>query len=276
MRVDAHHHLWDLDRRPQPWMDGPWAEPIRRTWTEADLAPHLDAHGIDATVVVQACSSTAETAELLAHAAQSERVAAVVGWTGLTALTGPDSLPPGLAGVRHQVQDEPDPEWLCRPAVRRGLAVLAEAGLLYELLVTPRELPAALATVRALPALHFVLDHTAKPPVAAGEWQPWARLTSELAALPNVTCKLSGLVTEADWHGWTEEAVLPYARHTLNAFGPDRVMYGSDWPVCQLAADYGQVHTLAERATHHLTPDERAAVFGGTAARVYGIPPGPS
>ena len=276
MRVDAHHHLWDLERRPQPWMDGPWAEPIRRTWTEDDLAPHLDAYGIDATVVVQACSSAAETAELLALAAQSARVAAVVGWTDLTALTEPGELPPGLAGVRHQVQDEPDPEWLCRPAVRRGLAVLAEAGLLYELLVTPRELPAALATVRALPALHFVLDHAAKPPVAAGEWQPWARLTSELAALPNVTCKLSGLVTEADRRGWTEGTVLPYARHALNAFGPDRVMYGSDWPVCQLAADYGQVHTLAERATDHLSPGERAAVFGGTAARVYGIASGPS
>ncbi|GAB2794119.1 amidohydrolase family protein [Streptomyces daliensis] len=270
MRVDAHHHLWDLGRRDQPWMDGPWADPIRRTWTEADLAPHLDAHGIDATVVVQACSSAAETRELLALKERSDRVAAVVGWADLTAPGGPD-LPAGLAGIRHQVQDEPDPSWLCRADVRRALARVAEAGLVYELLVTPRELPAAVATARALPELRLVLDHAAKPPIAAGEWQPWARLTEELAALPNVGCKLSGLVTEADWHGWTREDVLPWARHALDAFGPERVMFGSDWPVCGLAASYGEVHALAEHATSHLSAAERAAVFGTNAARTYGI-----
>ncbi len=279
MRVDAHHHLWDLSRREQPWMDGPWADPIRRTYRLGQLTPELEAHGIQATVVVQACSSPAETGELLALAAESDRIAAVVGWADLTDPRLGDQLArlsaaPGgdrLAGIRHQVQDEPDPHWLCRPDVRRGLARIAEAGLVYDLLVTARELPAALHTVRRLPHLVFVLDHAAKPAIADGEWQPWADLVGELAAAPNVVCKLSGLVTEDDWRSWTPDRILPYARHVLDAFGPERVMYGSDWPVCTLAADYGQVAALAERCVADLEPAERAAVFGGTAARVYGL-----
>jgi len=274
MRVDAHHHVWDLRDREQPWLDGPWADPIRRTWTEADLEPHLAAHDFDATVVVQTSSSVAETRELLALARQSDRIAAVVGWADLTDPDGP-RLPPGLAGLRHQVQDEADPDWLARPDVRRGLAAVADAGLVYELLVTPRELAAAVDTVRALPQLRFVLDHGAKPRIAHGEWQPWAGQLAALAALPNVECKLSGLVTEAAWASWTVEQVLPYARHILDTFGPGRVMFGSDWPVCELAARYGQVVHLAERAVEELDPGERAAVFGGNAARTYGLEPQP-
>lgn len=270
IRVDAHHHLWNVEHRALDWMDGPWAEPIDRTWTEADLVPHLDTHGIDATVVVQACHSVAETRELLALKDGPGRVAAVVGWADLTAPGGPE-LPDGLAGVRHQVEGLDDPGWLSRPDVRRGLARLAEAGLVYDLLVTPRELPAALAAVRELPQLRFVLDHAAKPRVAAGEWQPWAELVDAMAALPNVSCKLSGLVTEADWRTWTPAGVLPYARHVLEAFGPSRVLFGSDWPVCTLAATYDEVAALADEATADLTADERAAVLGGNAARVYGI-----
>lgn len=290
MRVDAHHHVWDLSRRKQPWLDGPWADPIRRTWTEADLRPHLAAHDIDATIVVQTSSSTDETRELLALAEQSARIAAVVGWADLTRPTEPTDPtgptgpaapygpgpPPRLAGLRHQVQDEADPDWLARADVRRGLARVADAGLIYELLVTPRELPSALAAVRELPQLHFVLDHGAKPLVATGEWQPWAGQLRALAQLPNVDCKLSGLVTEAEWASWTAERVLPYAGHILDVFGPDRVLYGSDWPVCELAASYGQVLDLAERAVDALglVPAERAAVFGGNAARTYGLTPG--
>ncbi|MCQ4046485.1 amidohydrolase family protein [Streptantibioticus rubrisoli] len=277
MRVDAHHHLWDLSVREQPWMDGPWADPIRRTYRLDHLAPELDAHDIQATVVVQACSSAQETEELLTLAGESNQIAAVVGWADLTdpqlgdRLARLSTAPGGhrLAGIRHQVQDEPDPRWLRRPDVRHGLARIAEAGLVYDLLVTPRELPAAISTVRELPRLVFVLDHAAKPPVADGEWQPWADLISELATAPNVVCKLSGLVTEADWRNWTPEQVLPYARHVLDAFGPQRVMYGSDWPVCTLAASYDQVTALAERCAAGLDHAERAMVFGGTAARVY-------
>ncbi|MFK0292296.1 amidohydrolase family protein [Streptomyces sp. NPDC090442] len=274
MRLDAHHHLWDLTRRDQPWMAGPWAAPIRRNYAPADLAPHLAAHDIAGTVLVQSSSSAEETAELLAVAAGDGPVRGVVGWADLTAAALEDALaalPAGLVGLRHQVQDEPDPDWLGRPDVRRGLRTLAARGLVYDLLVTPRELPAAHAVARALPDLSFVLDHAAKPPIAGGRWQPWADALTDLARLPNVTCKLSGLVTEADWSAWRSPQLLPYARHVLAAFGPDRVMFGSDWPVCTLAASYAEVVALAETATDHLTGPERAAVFGGTALRVYGL-----
>ncbi|MFH8345604.1 amidohydrolase family protein [Streptomyces sp. NPDC018045] len=274
VRVDAHHHLWDLARRPQPWMDGARADPIRRTYTLDDLTPHLVAHGFDGTVLVQSSASGAETAELLALAARSPAVRGVVGWADLTDPGLPDllaAMPPHLAGLRHQVQDEPDPDWLARPAVRRGLAAVADAGLVYDLLVTPRQLPAATAAARALPGLRLVLDHAAKPPIAARMWQPWADGLAALARLPNTVCKLSGLVTEADWPTWRPADITPYARHVLDVFGPQRVLFGSDWPVCTLAAPYEDVVTLAEAATAPLAPDERAAVFGGNAVRVYGL-----
>ncbi|WP_187363982.1 amidohydrolase family protein [Streptomyces piniterrae] len=274
MRIDAHHHLWDLGGRDQPWMDGPWADPIRRSYALPDLAPHLAEHDVAGTVVVQSSSSYEETAELLAVAAEDGPVRGVVGWADLTDPALADilaALPAGLVGIRHQVQDEPDPDWLTRPEVLRGLGVLADAGLVYDLLVTPRELPAAHAAARALPELAFVLDHAAKPAVAKGDWQPWADRVAALAGLPNVSCKLSGLVTEADWAAWRPQQILPYARHVLDAFGPERVLFGSDWPVCTLAADYEDVVALADSATGRLSEAERAAVFGGTAVRVYGV-----
>ncbi|MFG2136832.1 amidohydrolase family protein [Streptomyces sp. NPDC048650] len=274
MRIDAHHHLWDLARRDQPWMDGPWADPIRRSYALGDLIPHLTAHRLDGTVLVQSSSSYDETTDLLALVAGDGPVRGVVGWADLTDPGLADvlaALPRGLVGIRHQVQDEPDPDWLTRPEVLRGLGVLADAGLVYDLLVTPRELPAAQAAVHAVPGLSFVLDHAAKPEVARGAWQPWADRVTALACHPNVSCKLSGLVTEADWSAWRPGRILPYARHILDVFGPGRVLFGSDWPVCTLAAAYDDVLALAESATGGLTEAERAAVFGGTAGRVYGI-----
>lgn len=275
MRIDAHHHLWDLDRRPQPWLVGEELDPIARSFAFTELEPLLKAHGIDATVVVQSSSSLDETRELLETAAGSGgRIAAVVGWADLADPALPDvlaSLTGPLAGIRHQVQDEPDPWWLARPEVRRGLATLADTGLVYDLLVTPAQLTAAVATANALPGLRFVLDHGGKPPIAAAGWEPWAGLIAALAALPNVSCKLSGLITEADWQGWRPQDVLPYARLLLDAFGPERVMFGSDWPVCTLAGQYADVYGLAEQATAALSPAERDAVLGGTAARVYGF-----
>ncbi|MEU0843374.1 amidohydrolase family protein [Streptomyces sp. NPDC005962] len=280
-RIDAHHHLWDLSRRPQPWMDGPWADPIARTYTPADLVPHLDEHGIDATVVVQSSSSYDETRELLALAGAEHRIAGVVGWADLTDPGLPGVLAalaagPGgdrLVGLRHQVQDEADPDWLARADVRRGLSAAADAGLVYDLLVTPRELPAAIAAVRELPGLRFVLDHAAKPPIASGARAPWTALLTELATLPNVDCKLSGLVTEADWQTWKPDQILPYARHVLDAFGPERVLFGSDWPVCELAATYADVVTLATQATAPLTNAERESVFATNATRAYNLSP---
>ena len=277
MRIDAHHHLWDLGRRPQPWLTGEALAPIDRTFTLDELRPHLAAHGIDATVVVQSSSSLDETRELLDAAAGSGGlIAGVVGWADLTDPELPTVLASlagagPLVGIRHQVQDEADPWWLARPEVRDGLAAVAAAGLVYDLLVTPRELPAALDTVAALPELHFVLDHGAKPPIASGDWQPWADRITELAALPNASCKLSGLITEADWHAWRPQDILPYARHLLTAFGPERVLFGSDWPVCTLAGQYADAYALAEQAVAALPPSDRAAVLGDTATRVYNL-----
>jgi L-fuconolactonase len=273
MRIDAHHHLWDLDRRPQPWLTGDVLEPINRTFRLPELEPLLAAEGIDATVVVQSSSSLDETRELLDIAAGSGgRIAGVVGWVDLTDPELPDvlaSLTGPLVGIRHQVQDESDPWWLGRPEVREGLRTLARAGLVYDLLVTPRQMTAAVATVQAVPELEFVLDHGGKPPIAAGEWEPWAGQLAALAALPNAACKLSGLITEADWESWRPQDVLPYARQLLDVFGPDRVLFGSDWPVCTLAGTYADAYALAGQAVAALDPAERAAVLGGNAARIY-------
>jgi L-fuconolactonase len=280
IRTDAHHHLWELARRPQPWLDGPEMDAIRRDFTLADLAPQAKAAGIGRTVLVQVLPSLAETAEFLALTGEPDLVAGVVGWADLTGaavaetLAGLRSGPGGarLAGIRHLVQDEPDPGWLARPDVRRGLRAVSDAGLVYDLLILPRQLPAAIEAARALPGLTFVLDHLAKPPIASGELQPWATLVRELAALPNVSCKLSGMVTEAGRPGWTVAGLRPYAEVILDAFGPSRVMFGSDWPVCLLAASYAEVVSAAQELAAGLDQDEQADVFGGTAARVYRLP----
>jgi L-fuconolactonase len=276
-RVDAHHHLWDLARRPQTWLDGPDMAAVRRDFGTGDLAAVTAAAGVDQTVLVQVLADAEETREFLALASSSEVVAAVVGWVDLTAPDVADRLhrlregPGGglLAGVRHLVEAEPDPAWLTRPEVLRGLREVARQGLVYDLLVRPRQMPAAIETVRALPELNFVLDHAAKPPVASGDLLPWAGLVRELAGEDNVRCKLSGLVTEADPEVWTVADLQPYAQVVLESFGPDRVMFGSDWPVCLLAAPYQAVFDAAAALTAALSPAEQDAVFGGTADRAY-------
>ena len=274
-RVDAHHHLWDVASRDYPWMDGVWADPLRGRFDVPALAKVVAPHDVTATVVVQAVSDLDETRELLALG--SPLVAGVVGWVDLTApdvadvLAGLVAGPGRLVGVRHQVQDEPDPRWLLRDDVVRGLRAVAAAGLAYDLLVKPPQMPAAIEVVRALPEVRFVLDHLGKPDIVGGGQQPWADGITALAAGGNVAAKLSGLVTEADWAAWTPAQLTPYARHALVAFGPDRLMFGSDWPVCTLAASYEQVVAFAESvlAEAGLDPAGRDAVFGGTACHVY-------
>ncbi|GLW10897.1 amidohydrolase [Microtetraspora sp. NBRC 13810] len=276
-RVDAHHHVWDLSVRDQPWITGEEMAAIRRDFTLDDLAPHARRAGVSRTVLVQTVADPKETPEFLALAAGSSLVAGVVGWVDLTAPDVPGALAALragtggelLAGIRHGVQGEPDLAWLCRPDVRRGLAAVADAGLVYDLLTLPHQLPAAIETVRALPGLTFVLDHLSKPPIASGELEPWASGVRELAQSPNVYCKLSGMVTEARIPGWTVEDLRPYADVVLEAFGPERVMFGSDWPVCLLAASYAEVTDAAERLTAGLSEPERASVFGGAAVRAY-------
>ncbi|MGH3646368.1 MAG: amidohydrolase family protein [Micromonosporaceae bacterium] len=274
--IDAHHHLWDPAVRDYPWLAGEALAPIRRAYTLQEL--RRETGGGARTVLVQTVSSLEETREFLRVAAASDGlIAGVVGWVDLTAPDVVDQLAalregPGgqrLVGVRHQVQDEPDPQWLARPEVRLGLRAVADAGLAYDLLVLTPQLPVARRLVEELPELRWVLDHAAKPPIADGVVQPWADKLCRLAALPQVSCKLSGLVTEARWHDWSAAGIAPYADVVFDAFGPDRVMYGSDWPVCELAASYADVLDLARQLTSGLSEAETTAVFGSTAERVY-------
>jgi L-fuconolactonase len=279
-RVDAHHHVWRPGARRHGWLDDPALAPLRRDFTVADLAPLAAAAGVDATVLVQVLADLDETREFLALAASTDLVAGVVGWVDLTAPGVADDLAalragPGgdrLVGVRHLVQAEPDPAWLVRPEVSRGLAAVGAAGLAYDLLTLPPQLPAAVAAVRAHPEVTFVLDHLSKPPIATGAGGDWGRDLHRLAAEPNVVAKLSGLVTEADHAAWTVEHLRPYADTALDAFGPARLMFGSDWPVCLLAAAYGEVVAAAEALVAELSDTERAAIFTGTARRTYQLP----
>jgi predicted TIM-barrel fold metal-dependent hydrolase len=275
-RIDGHVHVWDLAVRDQPWTAGELA-PLHRSFALSDVADERERAAIEGAVLVQTLAVPEETPELLTLAGADPAVVGVVGWVDLTSADVSERLarlqaePCGdrLVGIRHLVQGEADPRWLCRPDVRRGLAAVAKAGLAYDLLIVPRQLGAAHETAAALPELRFVVDHLAKPAIAAGEIEPWASGLRALASLPNVACKLSGMVTEADWASWTVEQLRPYAESVLDAFGPDRVLFGSDWPVCTLAAGYDEVVRTAEQLVEALDPAEREAVFGGAAAAVY-------
>jgi L-fuconolactonase len=277
--IDAHHHVWDLAVRDQPWLAGDERAAIRRTFSADDLRPAAAAAGVTATVVIQTVTVAAETPEMLALAAGDPLIQAVVGWTDLTAPGVADELArlaagPGgdrLAGIRHQVQGEPDPDWLRRPEVLQGLRAVADAGLAYDLIVQPHQLTAATYAAQSVPQLTFVLDHGGNPPAAAAELEPWARAVRALARCPNAVCKLSGLVTEAAPGAPPPAALRSVADVILSAFGADRVMFGSDWPVCLLASDYPGVMERARALTAGLGAAERAAVFAGTAARVYRI-----
>ncbi|GIH21061.1 amidohydrolase family protein [Rugosimonospora africana] len=283
MIVDAHHHLWDTSHRTYPFLGAETMTPVRRPYTVDDLRA-VTGGRVDRTVLVQTVGDVDETAEFLAAAHGSDGlIAGVVGWVDLTA---PDvaeriarlrELPGGdrLVGIRHQVQDEPDLRWLDRPEVRRGIRAVGAAGLAYDLLVLTPQLPSARSVAEDLPEIRFVLDHLAKPGIAGQQWDPWDAGISALGALPNVTAKLSGLVTEARWDGWKPDDFRRYADHALLVFGPDRLMFGSDWPVCLLAAGYGEVFDLAQELTAGLDAAERAAVFGGTAVRTYQLPEPP-
>jgi L-fuconolactonase len=276
--IDGHHHIWDLTVRDQDWITGDDKAAIRRSFSVDDLRESAGAAGVAATVLVQTVTVAAETPELLAVAAGDPLVAAVVGWADLTSPAVADDLArlasgPGgsfLAGIRHQVQSEPDPDWLRRPDVLRGLRAVAAAGLCYDLVVRPHQIPAAAFAAAAVPDLTFVLDHCGKPPIAGGDLSSWTAAIGELASRPNTFCKLSGLVTEAAPGAKTAE-FEPVADVILGAFGAGRVMFGSDWPVCLLVSDYASVVALARALVAGLSDAERNAVFAATAARVYGV-----
>jgi L-fuconolactonase len=276
-RIDAHHHFWDPARYSYPWMDGDAMDPVRRAFTPDDLRGPLGEEQIDGTVLVQTLSSPQETLEFLELAAVTPFVHGVVGWVDLTSPSVADDLdallngPAGrwLAGLRHQVHDEPDPDWLARADVHRGLAAVQARGLAYDLLVRARELPAAVDTVRKFPGLQFVLDHIAKPLIADGRDDRWSQRMPALAAQPNVAVKLSGMVTEADWATWSPGDLRPFVGQVVQWFGLDRLMFGSDWPVCLLAGSYHAVLGGLVDALPAMSPAELDQVLGLNALRVY-------
>jgi L-fuconolactonase len=284
-RVDAHQHFWDLAAHAQPWLELPGHEPLLRNFSEADLRPLAGSAGVAATVVVQTVTDAGETPELLTIAAASDLVTGVVGWTDLEAPQVGDALAelrerPGgnlLCGIRHPVLVESDPDWLRRPSVRAGLAAVAAAGLCYDIVVPADLLPAATEAARACPGLSFVLDHLGNPQITQRPDETWMSDVRAMAALPNTVCKLSGILGEPGPHGWNSAGgrsvghLVPYYETALGAFGPDRMMFGSDWPVCRLSASYQQVVDAAMELTSGLSPTERTAIFGGTARRVYGL-----
>ncbi|MEO3773364.1 amidohydrolase family protein [Micromonospora sp. B9E7] len=277
--VDAHHHLWVRARHPQSWIDPVTMAAIDADFEPADLAPLARAAGVTATVVVQSIASEAETVDLLGIAAEDTLVRGVVGWVDLTAadvaarIDRLRAAPGGerLVGIRHLVQSETDPAYLDRPDVRRGIAAVGAAGLVFDLLVRQHQLPMAARLAHDLPEVSFVLDHLGKPALGRPEMTEWTRDLRALADAPNTTAKISGLVTEVDGASWTPGDLRPAVEDALDAFGPDRLMYGSDWPVCLLASSYARwVEALAELLGDHDTAGQ-AAVWGDTARRVYGL-----
>ena len=274
MRIDAHHHFWRYSPDEYGWIDDAMAA-IRRDFLPPDLAPEIRAADIDAVVSVQARPSVAETDFLLDHAAAHPWIAGVVGWLPLTdpriaAVLDEYAARPKLKGVREVLQAEPT-SYMERADFNAGLAQLRAHLLTYDILIVHHQLPAAIALVDRHPNQTFVLDHIAKPPIRAGDIEPWATHLKELARRPNVFCKLSGVVTEADYRSWSYERILPYMEAALAAFTPRRMMFGSDWPVCRVAISYAAWVQTVERFTAGLSAEERDAVFCRNAVRAYNL-----
>jgi L-fuconolactonase len=277
-RIDAHVHVWDLARRDVTWIDEARSA-IRRNFLVADWLAAADDAGIDAAVLVQALNDPDETVDLFAYAAAEPRVAGVVGWLDLAAPDVADRLSAiqesrhgrFLVGIRHLALIDDDPAgWLRSPAVQRGLQVVARTGLPYDLIFRPEHLNAVLHTVRSHPAMTFVVDHLGKPPTRSVGLDDWTTGIRALAAEPNVTCKLSQIPTVAG-PTWTVDDLQPYADTVLDAFGADRLMFGSDWPVSLLAARYADVVGVVEKLLTRCSAQERDQILGETAARVYAL-----
>lgn len=276
MRIDSHQHFWIYDHGDYPWMENGTLEVLRADHLPPDLICHLNNAGLDGSVVVQVRQTLEENRWMLELADAHDQVRGVVGWVDLCAddvdaQLEPYASHPRFCGVRHIVQDEPNVDYVLAPEFQRGIGRLQAHGMTYDVLVFPRQLHAAAELVRAFPDQPFVLDHIAKPLVKDGVMDPWAEQIRRLASFPNITCKVSGMITEADWQGWKNEDFDRYLDVVLEAFGASRLMYGSDWPVCNLAGDYERVFSLAERFASRLSDAEQAEFWGGNAARFYGL-----
>ena len=272
-RIDAHHHFWRYTPAEYGWIDDRMSQ-LRRDFLPADLEKEVHSAGLDGVVTVQTRQSLAETTWLLSLAAGSEIVRGVVGWAPIASERFQVDLEvfrtqKKLKGLRHIIQDEPDENYLDRPDFNRGIASLKGSHLVYDILIFERQLAAAIRFVDRHPNQVFVLDHMAKPRIREGMMEPWRSNLSELARRENVYCKLSGLVTEAVWKMWSEEDLRKYVEVALAAFGPRRMMVGSDWPVCLLATTYGEWFDTVGRLISPLSATEKERILGGTAIEVY-------
>jgi L-fuconolactonase len=275
MKIDSHQHFWQYNEEEYGWM-GPQMGVLKRDYLPDDLRPMQQTVGIEGTVAVQARQIVEETRWLLELTDCYPFIKGVVGWVDLRSPELHSQLErfvahPKFRGVRHVVHDEIDDRFILRPDVLRGIAALAPFGLTYDLLLYPKHLPVANELVAQFPEQPFVLDHIAKPLIKDDLLEPWATDMKRLAANPNVCCKVSGMVTEADWQGWTADDFEPYLDVTFEAFGPERIMIGSDWPVCTVAGTYGAVMQIVIDYINKLSGAEQAAVMGGTAASFYGL-----
>jgi len=265
MRIDAHQHFWVYDQSEYAWIDDSMAS-LRRDFLPNDLKIELGRKGFQGSVAVQARQTLEETRWLLELATDASFILGVVGWVDLRSSNVRSQLEafagnPKLVGIRHIVQSEPNDRFLLQPEFLRGISLLEEFDLAYDLLIYPKHLPVAAEFVRRFPRQRFVLDHLAKPPIKSGSLRPWERGMRELGTLPNVFCKLSGLVTEADWQNWKPEHIVPYMDVAFETFGPRRLMIGSDWPVCTLAASYTRAIDLVESyLSQHATEVQDAAL----------------
>ena len=279
MRLDAHQHFWKYDPAHLIWMTDQM-EVLRRAYLPDELGPLLKTAGFDGTIAVQARQMVEETEWLLGLARDHDFIKGVVGWVDLRSAQLREQLEryarhPKLVGVRHVVHDEPDDGFMLLPEFRRGIAQLREFDLTYDLLLFPKHLPVAMKLVAEFPQQPFVLDHLAKPAIRAGQLSPWCEDLRRLAEFANVFCKLSGLVTEAKWKQWRPEDFHRYLDLVLAAFGPERVMIGSDWPVCTLSGDYTATMRIVMDYAQQFSPKVRDDILGGTCARFYHVPPSP-
>ena len=272
MHIDAHQHYWLYNAEEYAWIDESMAA-LRRDFLPEDLSPELERNGFEGSVLVQVRQTLEETRWLLELAERSSKIVGVVGWADLCSNQCRSQLErfaknPKLVGVRHIVQSEPD-GFLLRKDFRRGIALLEEFDLAYDILIYTQHLPVAAEFVAQFPRQRFVLDHLAKPPIKNREIDVWARGIRRLAEFPNLFCKLSGLVTEADWQHWKPEDIRPYLDVAFDSFGPERLMVGSDWPVCLVASEYGRAVDVVKNYLQRYSSEVREAVLGGNAQRVW-------